>query len=62
MQQDNPILIALKAAQAAFRAGDNDKALESCLIVLERVPNHPMAHLMAGLLQQSAGELSLIHI
>jgi len=56
MDQDNPILIALKAAQAAFRAGDNDKALESCLTVLEHVPNHPMAHLMAGLLQQSAGE------
>jgi len=56
MVKDNPILIALKAAQTAFGAGDHAQALQSCLKVLEHVPNHPMAHLMAGLLQQQAGE------
>ena len=55
MDKDNPILIALKAAQTAFRAGNNSEALQACLTVLEHVPNHPMAHLMAGLLQQQAG-------
>ena len=58
MDKNNPILIALKAAQAAFREGDHDKALKACLTVLEHVPNHPMAHLMSGLLQQQAGEYS----
>ena len=58
MDKNNPILIALKAAQAAFRAGDHDQALKACLTVLEHVPNHPMAHLMSGLLQQQAGEYS----
>lgn len=56
MNKDNPILIALGAAQTAFRSGDNVQALAACLTVLEHVPNHPMAHLMAGLLQQQAGE------
>ena len=56
MDKNNPILIALKAAQAAFRKGDHDQALKACLTVLEHVPNHPMAHLMSGLLQQQAGE------
>lgn len=56
MDKNNPILIALKAAQAAFRAGDHDTALQACLKVLDHVPNHPMAHLMSGLLQQQAGE------
>ena len=54
MERDNPILIALKAAQSAFKAGDHRKALEACLEVLDHVPNHPMAHLLAGLLQQEA--------
>jgi Flp pilus assembly protein TadD len=56
MQKDNPILVALGAAQKAFRAGDSPGALQACLKVLEYVPNHPMAHLMAGLLRQTTGE------
>lgn len=56
MDKHNPILVALKAAQTAFRAGDAEAALKACLVVLDHVPNHPMAHLMAGLLQQQAGE------
>jgi Flp pilus assembly protein TadD len=56
MDKDNPILIALTAARTAFRAGDQPNALAACLTVLEHVPNHPLAHLMAGLLQQQAEE------
>ena len=56
MDNDNPILIALTAARTAFRAGERPKALAACLTVLEYVPNHPLAHLMAGLLQQQAEE------
>ncbi len=56
MDKNNPILVSLKAAQTAFRAGDSEAALKACLVVLEHVPNHPLAHLMAGLLQQQAGE------
>ena len=59
MDKNNPILIALKAAQAAFRAGDHDQALKACLTVLEHVPNHPMAHLMSGLLQQQIKTVSM---
>ncbi len=55
MEKDNPILAALSAGRKAFRENDFDSALEACLKVLEFVPNHPLAHLMAGLAQQAAG-------
>jgi len=55
MAKDNPILVALDAGRKAFRAGDFESALEACLKVLEFVPNHPLAHMMAGFAQQAAG-------
>ena len=55
MEKDNPIIVALDAGRKAFRAGDFDAALDACLQVLEFVPNHPLAHLMAGFAQQAAG-------
>jgi tetratricopeptide (TPR) repeat protein len=55
MSQDNPIMVALEAGRKAFRAGDFESALEACLQVLEFVPNHPLAHMMAGFAQQAAG-------
>ena len=58
MKTDNPILIALQEAKSSFKAGDNESALHACETVLEHVPNHPLAHLMAGLLQQQDGKPS----
>jgi tetratricopeptide (TPR) repeat protein len=55
MSKDNPILVALQTGRKAFRAGDFESALEACLKVLEFVPNHPLAHMMAGFAQQAAG-------
>ena len=48
MKTDNPILVALQEAKSSFKAGDNISALHACEAVLEHVPNHPLAHLMAG--------------
>ncbi len=55
MEKDNPIIAALDVGRKAFRAGDYSAALTACLEVLEYVPNHPLAHLMAGFAQQAAG-------
>ena len=56
MEKSNPILVALEAGRKAFRVNDYETALSACMKVLEFVPNHPLAHLMAGLAQQAAGK------